>query len=339
MFETGLFDWQERLQEIDKNGDPLLMLNKLVPWETFRKPIEKIRKKKRKNNSGPKGYDAILMFKILILQSLYNLSDDAIEFQIMDRISFMRFLELGIGDKIPDAKTIWLFREQITKAGVIEKLFYSFDSYLQSSGFSAKKGQIIDASIVKAPVQRNTPKENEEIKQNKKPENWNVSKTRQKDVDARWVKKKGVSSYGYKNHINIDVEHKLIRSYEITDASVHDSNVIHELLEVPNSSCDVWADSAYKSNAIEKKLIKEGFRPHIQNKGYRNHKLTNWQKQGNHTRSKTRCRIEHVFGVQAQIAGNLILRSIGIIRAKAKIGLRNLAYNINRYKTLIIMGA
>ena len=313
------------------------MLNKLVPWERFRKPIEKIRNKKRKNNSGPKGYDAILLFKILILQSLYNLSDDATEFQIMDRISFMRFLELGIGDKIPDAKTIWLFREQITKAGIIEKLFYSFDSYLQSSGFSAKKGQIIDASIVKAPVQRNTPKENEEIKQNKKPENWNVSKSRQKDVDARWVKKKGTSYYGYKNHINVDVKNKLIRSYEVTDASVHDSNIIHELLEVPNSSCDVWADSAYKSGTTEKELMENGFRPHLQRKGCRYHKLTDWEKMGNHTRSKIRCRVEHVFGVQTQMAGNLILRSIGIIRAKTKIGLRNLAYNLNRYKTLVIM--
>ncbi len=106
MFETGLFDWQERLQNLDKNSDPLLMLNKLVPWESFRSTIEKTRIKKRKNNSGRKSYDVVLMFKILILQSLYNLSDDATEYQIMDRISFMRFLGLGVGDRIPDAKTI-----------------------------------------------------------------------------------------------------------------------------------------------------------------------------------------------------------------------------------------
>ncbi len=260
MFETGLFDWQERLQSLDKNGDPLLMLNKLVPWESFRSTIEKTRIKKRKNNSGRKSYDGVLMFKILILQSLYNLSDDATEFQIMDRISFMRFLELGVGDRIPDAKTIWHFREQLTKAGIVEKLFYRFDSYLQSSGFSAKKGQIVDASLVKAPVQRNTHKENDTIKQGKSPENWNLFKKRQKDLDARWVKKNGSSTYGYKNHINIDVENKLIRSYEVTDASVHDSNVIHELLEVPNSSMDVWADSAYRSYEIEKKLKESGHR-------------------------------------------------------------------------------
>jgi IS5 family transposase len=337
MFETGLFDWQERLQELDKNGDPLLLLNKLIPWENFRSPIEKVRTKKRKNNSGPKGYEALLMFKILILQSLYNLSDDATEFQVMDRISFMRFLEIGIGDSIPDAKTIWLFREQITKAGIIEELFYSFDSYLQSSGFSAKKGQIVDASIVKVPIQRNSRKENEMIKQGEKPDNWGKHKERQKDLDARWVKKRKISSYGYKNHINIDVENKFIRAYEVTDASVHDSNVIHELLEVPNSSRDVWADSAYRSNDIEKDLKEAGHRPHIQRKGYRGHNLTNWERQGNHTRSKTRSRVEHIFGVQTQVAGNLILRSIGIIRAKTKIGLRNLAYNLNRYKTLVEM--
>ena len=334
MFETGLFDWQERLQNLDKNGDPLLMLNKLVPWESFRSTIEKIRIKKRKNNSGRKSYDDVLMFKILILQSLYNLSDDSTEYQIMDRISFMRFLGLGVGDRIPDAKTIWHFREQLTNADIIEKLFYSFDSYLQSSGFSAKKGQIVDASIVRTPVQRNTRKENAIIKQGEEPEDWNLSKKRQKDLDARWVTKNGTSSYGYKNHINIDVENKLIRSYEVTDASVHDSNVIHELLEVPNSSGDVWADSAYRSYDTEKKLKESGHRSHIQRKGYRDHKLTNWEIQGNHTRSKTRSRVEHIFGVQSQVAGNLILRSIGIIRARTKIGLRNLAYNLNRYKTL-----
>ena len=155
MFETGLFDWHERFKKIDKNGDPLVRLNKVINWDMFRQQLEIIRQKKRKSNAGAKAYDVVLMFKILILQSLYNLSDDSTEYQIMDRLSFMRFLGLGLGDKIPDSKTIWLFREQLTGAGLTEELFDRFDQCLNESGFKAKKGQIVDASIISSPKQRN----------------------------------------------------------------------------------------------------------------------------------------------------------------------------------------
>ena len=101
--QTGLFDWHERFEKLNKNGYPLVKLNQVVDWEMFRKPLEKIRDKKRKSNAGAKPYDVVRMFKILIIQSLYNLSDDRIEFQILDRISFMRFLNLSLGDRVPDA--------------------------------------------------------------------------------------------------------------------------------------------------------------------------------------------------------------------------------------------
>ena len=332
--QTGFFDWHDRLGKLDKNEDPLLQLDKLIDWEQFRPTLEQIRKKKTKSSPGPKYYDVTLMFKILIIQSLYNLSDDAVEFQILDRLSFMRFLKLGLGDRIPDSKTIWLFREQLTKAKLIDPLFNAFDTFLKNSGYSAKKGQIVDASIISAPKQRNSRDENQKIKQSKTPEDWKPAKKRQKDTEARWTKKNGKSYYGYKNHISVDVKYKLIRNYAVTDASVHDSNVFEELLDDANSSRDVWVDSAYRSKESVKQLKKQGFREHLQRKGSRNNKLTEWEKQGNRTRSKVRSRVEHIFGAQSMTAGNLILRTIGFVRAQAKIGLRNLAYNMNRYKIM-----
>lgn len=336
MMQAGLFDWQERFEQLDNGGDPLVKLNAMIQWKTFRKQLEIVRDKDRKSTAGRKPFDVVVMFKILILQSLYNLSDDQTEFQIRDRLSFMHFLELSIGDRVPDAKTIWLFREQLTEAGLIEKVFKKFDTFLRNNGFAAKKGQIIDASIVQAPKQRNSRDENKSIKEGNVPENWSDNKKRHKDTEASWVKKNGKNYFGYKNHIEIDAKHKLVRKFDVTDAAVHDSNVFEDLLDTKNSSCDVWADSAYRSQEKLDELEKRSFREHIQRKGYRNKKLTQRELKGNHTRSKTRSRVEHIFGVQAQRAGNLILRTIGIARAKAKIGLRNLAYNIDRYATLAL---
>lgn len=337
MIQPGFFDFEDRLRKIDKNGDPLAKINDTVDWEIFRPRLEKARDKNSQSNAGAKGYDVILLFKILILQSLYNLSDDATEFQILDRHSFGRFLGLHIGSKVPDATTIWRFREDLAKAGIVDNLFASFEAHLNANGFMAMKGQIVDASIVNVPRQRNSREENARIKQGEIPEEWPDNKRRQKDVDARWTKKNGKTFFGYKNHVSVDVKHKLIRGYAVTDAAQHDSNVFEDILS-GNTSKDVWADSAYRSAERLEGLKKKGFREHLQRKGNRHRKLTPREQDGNRSRSKIRSRVEHVFGVQAQKAGNLLLRTIGIVRATAKIGLRNLAYNIDRFGTLVLVG-
>ena len=335
MSQSGLFDLQFRLRKIDKNGDPLCKLNTLVPWESFRDTLETIRDKPRKSRAGRKAFDVILMFKILVIQSLYNLSDEQTEQQILDRLSFMRFLGLDLGDSVPDAKTIWLFRDQLQQADLVEPLFLQFNDFLQTHGFSAQKGQIVDACIISAPKQRNSRKENKRIKQGDIPEDWSESKRRQKDVEARWTKKRNVTYFGYKNHISVDVKYKFVRCFAVTDAAVHDSQVFEELLDESNSSRDVWADSAYRSEKKLKNLKADGFREHLQRKGYRNRPLTKWERCGNHTRSKVRSRVEHIFGIQAKRAGDMIVRTVGLAHAKLKIGLRNLAYNLDRYATLV----
>jgi len=330
----GFFDIQFRMEDLTKNGDPLVGLNQCVNWEHFRKDLCKIREKERKSSAGRKPFDEVLMFKIMVLQSLYNLSDDAVEYQVRDRLSFMRFLGLSIGDRVPDAKTIWLFREELKRAGLVKLLFRKFDRYLREQGFKARKGQIVDASIVSVPIQRNSREENKQIKEGTIPKDWSEGKRRQKDTHARWSARSHKHSYGYKNHISIDAKHKFIRDYTVTDGSVHDSQVFVELLDETNTSRDVWADSAYRSEVNREELTRRGYREHLQRKGCRYRKLTDWEKQGNKTRSRVRCRIEHVFGIQAQIAGTLLLRTIGKARAEVKIGLRNLAYNIHRLSRL-----
>jgi len=334
MKQQGFFDDQICYERLDKTTDPLLRLKGSIDWELFRPELEAFRNSSSESNAGRKPFDPILMFKILVLQALYNLSDDAMEFQIRDRLSFMRFLDLSLNDRIPDAKTIWLFRENLGKANLIKSLFEKFDSYLTENGFAAKKGQIVDASIVKVPTMRNSREENRMIKEGHTPEKWSDNKRRQKDTDARWTKKRGSSYFGYKNHISVDVKHKLIRKYEVTEASVHDSQIFEEILDRENSSRDVYADSAYRSEDQIARLKEAGYREHIQRKGYRNNKLTWWERQGNRTRSRIRSRIEHVFGVQAQTAKDVIVRGIGKVRAAVRIGLRNLSYNMNRYAFL-----
>ena len=333
MKQRGLFDLEKRLWKIDKNGDPLIRINELTDWEMFRPALKKARGERR-HPAGAKGYDVVVLFKTLILQSLYGLSDEATEFQILDRYSFGRFLGIEVGDKVPDATTIRLFREDLKKAGIMDELFSTFNASLQEKGFQAMKGQIVDASIVSAPKQRNSREENEQIKAGEVPD-WPENKRRRKDTDARWTKKNGKSYFGYKNHITVDVKHKVIRSYEVTDAAVHDSQVFEELLS-ENTSRDVWADSAYRSAEKLKRLETLGYREHIQRKGNRGRALTPRERAGNKTRSRIRSRVEHVFGIQAQRAGNFLVRTIGMARARVKIGLRNLAYNIDRIAMLLM---
>ena len=231
MGQIGFFDLSKRYTGLDAKNEPLAKIDEVVPWEDFRGCLDAVCRrsdKARKSRAGRKPWDAVVMFKTIILSALYNLSDDQVEHQIRDRLSFMRFLGLGLEDRVPDAKTVWLYREQLTQAGVIETLFETFDGHLKDQGYLAMGGQIIDASIVAVPKQRNSRKENAGIKAGETPECWQdkPAKRRQKDVEARWTKKHGRSHYGYKNHVNVDRRHKLVRRYQVSDAATHDSKVL-----------------------------------------------------------------------------------------------------------------
>ncbi len=332
--QANFFDLDNRHQKLNER-DTLIWLDQIIHWEEFRETLQQCRNKPRKSNAGRKPFDVVMMFKALVLQHLYNLGDDELEFQIRDRYSFCRFLKLTPEDRVPDAKTLWLFREQLTQQGLVKALFNDFDQQLEEQGFKAQKGQIIDASFISAPIQRNSREENNEIKVGKIPKRFeeNPNVKRQKDCDARWTKKNDEKHYGYKDHIAIDNAHKLIRDYEVTSAEVHDSQVFFELLS-DNSSRDVWADSAYRSEEHEIMLEADNYRSHVHTKGKRNQPLNDREKEANRKRSKIRARVEHVFGSMENEQGGMFIRVIGIARAKTKIGLMNLVYNIRRCVSL-----
>lgn len=335
MGQMGFFDISDRYAGLDAKNDPLMKIDAVVAWEDFRIRLEATWRKppeERKSKAGCKPWDAVVMFKAIVLCALYNLSDDQLEYQLRDRLSFMRFLGLGLEDKVPDARTVWLYREQLARAGAIEGLFEEFDGYLEKQGYLAMGGQIIDASIVPVPRQRNSRDDNARIKEGVTPEGWENQPARrsQKDTDARWTKKHGKSHYGYKNHVNVDRRHKLVRRYKVTDAAVHDSQAMEDILDPDNTASDVWADSAYRSAEIEATLEEKGLRSRIHRKGHRNRPLSEREKRGNRTRSTVRARVEHIFGAQSNDMGGTLVRSIGLVRATARIGLKNLAYNMRR---------
>ncbi len=335
MAQMGFFDLSDRYASLDAKKDPLVAIDAVVPWEEFRPTLEGVWRKpdsERKSRAGRKPMDAVLMFKTLVLSALYNLSDDQIEYQVRDRLSFMRFLGLGLEDRVPDAKTVWLYREALAQAGMVEVLFKQFDGHLARQGYIARGGQILDASIVPVPKNRNTRDENKTIKSGEVPEDWEnkPAMRSQKDLDARWTKKHGKSHYGYKNHVNVDRKHKLVRRYDVTDAAVHDSQAVDHLLMRGNTGAGVWADSAYRSEEMEAKLRARKLTSHIHRKGKRGKPLTEQAKGSNRTKSTVRVRVEHVFGAQTNDMGGTLVRTIGMVRARAKIGMKNLAYNMRR---------
>lgn len=340
--QPGFFDLTERVNKLTEMGDPLVGLNAQVNWEAFRTDLNRVHDKARKSNAGAKTKDVVLMFKILVLQQLNNLSDDRIEYQIRDRVSFMRFLGLQMEDRIPDAKTIWLFREHLKEQNLMEVLFKQFHAQLAQRGYIVRSGQMIDATFVEVPKQRNTREENALLKENAVPIEWGRDENKpmlaQKDTEARWTKRNDEKHYGYKNHINADQTHKLIQTYTVTDAAVHDSQAIDDLLDTQTDTNGakrpVYADSAYRSKERETHLAQQNIPSQICEKGSRGHPLTEAQKAANHEKSKVRSRVEHVFGAQVQMGGHWV-RTIGLLRAKVKIGMMNLVYNMMRLVQLI----
>lgn len=337
----GLFDDHFLMEKLTKLGDPLQKLNNYIDWNIFKAPLDKAFADETKDRSkgGRPPFDKLVLFKALLVQSLYNLSDDQLEYQITDRASFKRFLGLKKSDKVPDSKTFWHFREQLIEKDVIMDMFTTFNETLDAAGVFANEGKMVDASFVEAPRQRNTREENKHIKENgTPPEAWKEKpqKLCQKDVDARWTKKNNATFYGYKNHVKSDTKTKLIEKFEVTDASVHDSQPIEKLLTEKDKGQPFYADSAYTGEEQDKIYEKKKVVNKVNEKGYRNKPLTEEQKANNKEKSKTRARVEHIFGFVENSMDGSFIRTIGIARAKAKIGMMNLTYNICRCKQLKI---
>ncbi len=333
--EKGLFDEQFTIERLSAIGNPLEKISNVIDFETFRTILElKLLNTEKKNNAGAKPFDVVMMFKIMILQRYYGLGDTQVEYQIIDRLSFKKFLGLESGDKVPDEKTVWLFRENLTKSGVIELLFKQFIQFLEENGLIFNEGKLVDASFTIAPRQRNTREENDKIKKGEGEDLWvdQPNKKKHKDIDARWTKKNGEKYYGYKNHAKVDSKSKFINTFLVTDASVHDSQALDKLLDKSDKGQSLYADSAYTGEKQEKVIRKYRLKNKVHEKGYRGKPLTDKQKAKNKIKSKTRVRVEHVFGFMEQSMNGLVVKSVGIVRATGIISLINLTYNLFRYE-------
>ena len=344
--QPGFFDLSDRLRELSAKGDDLERIAVLVNFEQFRPELERAVPRGNGSKGGRPAFDHVLMFKVLLLQAMHGLSDERSEYLIKDRLSFMRFLGLGLADAVPDANTIWNFREALKRADAVQALFARFDATLKAAGYLAMGGQIVDATIVAAPKQRNTEAERAAIKAGQTPEGWayKPAKLRQKDRDARWTVKfskakprqdglpqvdLAVPAFGYKNHIGIDRGHGLIRGWTATHAAAHDGARLEAVLDVDNTASDVWADTAYRSAKNEAMLAGRGLVSRIHRKKPQGRPMPQQTRRAKARKSMVRSRVEHVFAHQKGLMG-LVVRTIGIARATVKIGLANLAYNIRR---------
>lgn len=345
--QPGFFDADERLQALSAAGDPLERLRAVVDFELFRPELEAALDRADRSRGGRPPYDAVLMFRILVLQTLYTLSDDQTEYQVRDRLSFMRFAGLALHDPVPDAKTIWLFREQLARSGALTKLFGRFDRLLHERGYLAMGGQIIDATVVEARRPRLTREEKETVRGGGAPPGWSKARTRQIDRDGQWTIKRGrkptapskdvrrqgaeiaVPVFGYKNHIGIDRAHGFIRRFAVTHAARHDGSQLGGVLDPANTASDVWADTAYRGRVNIALLAKRGLVAQFQRAKPRGKPMPAHIARGNATRARVRSRVEPVFAAEKRRMG-LIVRTIGLARASAKITLANLAYNLTR---------
>jgi transposase, IS5 family len=348
--QPGFFDSDERLAWLSAAGDPLERLAAVVDFELFRGELERSLRRSDRSKGGRPPYDAVLMFKVLVLQALYTLSDDQTEYQLRDRLSFMRFIGLALHEPVPDAKTIWLYREQLVRAGALKRLFARFDRVLREKGYLAMGGQIVDATIIEARRPRLTEAEKETIKGGGVPAEWKPARRAQIDRDGRWTLKRGkkrqgpaagggqkramlselvIPAFGYKNHVGIDRTHGFVRRFTVTHAAAPDGRELGRLLDGDNLASSVWADTAYRSEANLQLLDRRGLVPEFQRRKPRGKSMPAHIRRGNTTRARVRARVEHVFAAEKRRL-HLVIRTIGQARATAKITLANLAYNFTR---------
>lgn len=325
----SLFAEHEREDRRSKIGDPLVGLTKHVDFDALAASIDAAAPRPSRAKGGRPPYSTVLMAKILVLQQLYNLADDALEYQLLDRRSFLQFLELTESSSIPDAKTIWLFRDRLAQAGAGTLVFEQVQQQLQKHGYIARCGQIVDASLVQAPIQRNKRDEADTVKEGTMPLTWKPHKRAQKDVDTRWTKKHGKSHFGYKLHASVDKRYKLIRKIAVTNAAVADTSVLEALLDPSNTSEAMYADRGYPSAERESALKQAGWQVHIQRRGHATKGISAAQKRRNRRIATPRARVEHVFGALAQMGGKLV-RCLGILRTTFALYLKAASYNLKR---------
>jgi len=334
--KSDLFAAESRARKIDSLGDPLVKISQMVDFAALASEVDRVAPRVVSGKGGRPLFPTETMVRILVLKRLHNLSDEQVEFQLLDRLSFRRFCGLTTAANIPDRTTVWNFDNRIGAIGA-QSLFDSLSAQLLGERYLARGVEIIDATLVPAPKQHDSGNLRALIYERATPADWEPAKRRQKDTDATWTKKHGESDFGYKLSVNADRRYKLIRRIETNTARVHDGQHFEAVLDRANTSSDVYSDRGYPSQARDSDPKISGYRPQIQRRGAPKRKLSECQKRRNQRSAKVRARVEHVFAAITQMCGKLI-RTIGQARADFGMTMMALCYKIKRLTNLKTAG-
>lgn len=301
-------------QRRERRRDVLAEIGGLVDWSSFEKLLSGIHTASR----GEASYPPLTMFKVLLLQRWYGLSDEAMEAALFDRISFLAFAGFSAEDETPDHSTIWRFREHLAKDGLIETLFAELSRQLDKKGVTVKQGTLIDASLITSAARR--PRMDEEP----------VSAI---DPDARFgtSNERGKFRFGYKAHIAVDAGSATINTWKVTPANVQEVTVACELL--PQEG-EVLADRGYDARKLHGELAERGLKDGIMRRGHRHKALNQKQIARNHELSLKRRPVEAVFGTLKRSYGFHRMRYFNQMRNAAAFALACMAFNLKRWNAM-----
>jgi len=299
-----------------KSGGFLEDILQTFEWAAFASLLANI----HSETKGAPGYPPLMMFKIMLLQQWYNLSDPAAEEAVRDRLSFRRFCGVPLDQETPDHSSIWRFRQTIDKLGLAEKLLAEVNRQLDALGLIIKRGTLVDATIIAANVKR-PPYEEGQVNP--------------RDPDASFTKKNDKTYFGYKAHIAVDEESDLIRAAEMTSADLHDSQRGEAMIQGDEAA--YYADKAYDSKALREKLAALGIDDKIAYKAKRNKPLVAWQKWFNTTASSVRCGVERANATMKNWYGMTRVRYLGLARNNCH--LQFVACAMNMKRALVLLAA
>ena len=334
-----LFVDERRRQKLVQFTGVLVKLDELVDWKGLAAAVNQATGREAPQPKGGRPpYPTEALLKIVVLQQLYgNLSDEAMEYALLDRTSWQRFAGLADYRDLPDARTIWAFKERLAQDGGAKVLFEIVGAQLAEAGLQAKGGQIIDATIVTVPKAHLDKEEKQSVKDGETPAHWSAKRAAHTDTDARWTAKRDVYYFGYKAHVNTDQEHKLIRAIEVTPANVDDRDPLEGLIDTSQarqqSGKTVHADRGYHGEATRAMLKAMGLVDGVARKDDANRFDQTEIHERNQRLARIRARVEHVFGAWEKTMGKTI-RTIGAVRAAAQITIQATVYNLRRWVTL-----
>jgi transposase, IS5 family len=332
---VDLFVQDQRQSKLGGFIANLAAMDELIDFAAIAAQVEAACPRPDRSKGGRPPYPTEVMVRLLFIQSLYNLSDEDCEYQVLDRMSFQHFCRLDGALHIPDARTLWSFKQRLAQGGLGGRaIFDAVSQQLQRHGYIPRGGQIVDASIVQAPITQANKDEREALNDGRAPEGWSTKRLQHTDRDARWTKKHGKSFYGYKLHANADARYKLIRQAKVTAANVDDGQTLKDVLDASNTGKRVLADRGYDAQANRELLQQGQLRDGIARRAKAGQQRRQRLDARNKAINRIRARGEHVFAALEQLGGKCV-RAMPLARNELAILLKCAAYNAKRLVWLV----